>query len=87
VRDLQRFEVWRREGHVIACDVTANAFLPHQVRRMVGALVQVGRGKMTVDAYAGLLDAPTSSAGPAAPARGLYLVRVEYAAPLFGDAG
>ena len=84
VRDLQRFEVCRQDSHVV-CEVTANAFLPHQVRRMAGALVQVGRGKLTPEDYAALLDAPRSTAGPAAPARGLCLMTVEYETPLFPD--
>lgn len=82
VRNLERFLV-RRQGDGVVIDAVANAFLPHQVRRMVGALVEVGRGKMNSDAYARLLEGPPSSAGPAAPARGLTLVRVEYAEDIF----
>jgi len=81
-RDLQRFEVCRQD-EIVICEVTANAFLPHQVRRMAGALVQVGRGRLTPAAYVALLDAPPATAGPAAPARGLYLMAVEYETPLF----
>jgi tRNA pseudouridine38-40 synthase len=77
VRNLQRFEVVRT-GEGVTCVVEANAFLPHQVRRMVGALVEVGKGRMTPEAYWALLDGSTASAGPAAPARGLYLERVFY---------
>lgn len=84
VRDLQRFDVSRR-GDAIRCDVIANAFLRHQVRRLAGALVEVGRGKLTPDEYAGLLEGPPASAGPTAPAHGLYLMRVEYERELFGQ--
>jgi len=86
VRRLECFRV-RREGERVLCDAVANAFLPHQVRRMVGALVEVGLGRMTPERYASLLDTAPSSAGPAAPARGLTLLWVEYARPLFADAG
>jgi len=82
VRELQSFEV-SRDGSSILLDVTANAFLPHQVRRMVGALVEVGRGKLSVEGYAALLQGPPSSAGPAAPSHGLYLMRVSYGGALF----
>jgi tRNA pseudouridine38-40 synthase len=82
VRDLSCFAV-RQDGPRIVIDVAANAFLPHQVRRMVGALVEVGRGTVSPEGYASLLDGAPSSAGPAAPAHGLYLMRVEYAEELF----
>jgi tRNA pseudouridine38-40 synthase len=84
LRDLQQFNV-ARQGSRIICDLVANAFLPHQVRRMVGALLQVGRGRLAVADYAALLGAPPASAGPTAPARGLCLVSVQYRQPLFPD--
>jgi tRNA pseudouridine38-40 synthase len=82
VRELFEFRV-TRSGASIELDVEANAFLPHQVRRMAGALVEVGRGKLDVDGYCALLDGPPASAGPAAPPHGLYLVVVEYEMSLF----
>lgn len=82
VRELNGFEV-TRDGTSILFDVEANAFLPHQVRRMTGALVEVGRGKVTLEAYAALLQGAQASAGPAAPPHGLYLMAVEYEAPVF----
>jgi tRNA pseudouridine38-40 synthase len=77
VRRLDRFEV-TRAGSVVTCVLEANAFLPHQVRRMVGALVEVGKGRLDVAAYEGLLQGPPASAGPAVPPHGLYLQRVFY---------
>ena len=79
VRNVHRVDLWRR-GRLVGFDVEANAFLPHQVRRMTGALVQVGRGRLTAEQIETLLrEAKPSSAGPAAPPQGLYLVRVTYA--------
>jgi tRNA pseudouridine38-40 synthase len=83
VRQLTAFDV-RRDGTMVTFEVVANAFLPHQVRRMVGALTEVGRGKLAPSQYVGLLEGPTAaSAGPTAPPHGLYLVRVEYAVAVF----
>jgi tRNA pseudouridine38-40 synthase len=82
VRELYCFGVTRR-GRQITLDVEANAFLPHQVRRMTGALVEVGRGKLSPAAYAALLDGPAASAGPSAPPHGLYLMRLDYEKPVF----
>jgi tRNA pseudouridine38-40 synthase len=83
VREIYRFGLHLTDTKVVV-DVEANAFLPHQVRRMVGALVEVGRRKRTADEYEGLLDGPPGSAGPAAPAHGLCLMRVDYEPQLFG---
>lgn len=66
-------------------EMEAQAFLPHQVRRTVGPLVEAGSGRMTEDEVAALLnEARPSSAGPAAPACGLYLVSIAYDGLEFG---
>lgn len=52
-----------------------------QVRRMTGALVAVGRGRLTVTQLKEILEARDSLAYPeglAAPAHGLFLTRVDY---------
>lgn len=78
-----RWEPDERPGHwrfVIAAD----RFLHGMVRAIVGTLVEVGRGRRDVCAMAAVLDArDRRSAGPAAPARGLILDRVDYSTPVF----
>lgn len=71
---------WRSEGSRLIFGITANAFLYHMVRNIVGTLVRVGRGELLPEVVAALLEAGESAAaGPPAPACGLCLVRVEYA--------
>ncbi len=78
-RTLNRCEVNGEVGGEIAVEFQARAFLPHQVRRTVGPLVEIGLGRMTEDELVMLRDsAQPSTAGPAAPACGLYLVEVKY---------
>ncbi|MDT5009694.1 MAG: tRNA pseudouridine38-40 synthase [Mycobacterium sp.] len=78
IRDLQRFE-WVRDGDLVTAYVTADAFCWSMVRSLVGAVLSVGDGRRDVDWCAGLLDlTKRSSAFPAAPARGLTLVGVDY---------
>ncbi|XP_041813231.1 tRNA pseudouridine synthase-like 1 [Chelmon rostratus] len=60
---------------------TGRSFLYKQVRRMVGALVAVGQGRLSVHQVKEILEARDTRAYPqgmAAPARGLFLTRVDY---------
>lgn len=66
-------------GPLLTFEVKGTAFLPHQVRRTVGALVEVGRGKLAPESFQRWLDAPVANAaGPAAPPHGLCLIAVTY---------
>lgn len=60
-------------------DVEATAFLYRMVRSLVGTLLQVGKGRMTVDEFAQAMAArDRSQAGPTAPPQGLCLIEVNY---------
>jgi tRNA pseudouridine38-40 synthase len=83
-RTLRRCDVSVRHA-MVTVEMEARSFLPHQVRRTVGPLVEIGLGRMTEDDLVALLkEARPSSAGPAAPACGLYLARIEYDGLDFG---
>jgi tRNA pseudouridine38-40 synthase len=59
--------------------ITADRFLHHMVRFLVGMMVDIGRGKRTVAELAGLLNQTNNqTAAPPAPAQGLFLVSVRY---------
>ena len=61
---------------------TATGFLKQMVRNMMGALVMVGRGRLTPDDIRRILSGGDRSQAPAtAPASGLCLLRVAYTAP------
>jgi len=78
VRTMHRFDV-RRLGRLVSFEAEADAFLPHQVRRTTGALVEVGLGRQTPQSLEALLRAgKPATGGPAAPPQGLCLVRVTY---------
>lgn len=71
------------EGELIDLWITADSFLHHMVRIIVGTLVQVGRGRREpTDLLRLLAPASRADAGFTAPAHGLYLERVHYADPL-----
>jgi len=66
-------------GERLRLEMESPGFLPHQVRRTVGPLVEVGLGRMSEEDLGVLLDAARpASAAPTAPAHGLYLVSVTY---------
>jgi len=67
-----------RDG-LIRFEIEASGFLKQMVRAIVGTLVEVGRGKLSVEEFQGILDAKDrKKAGPTAPARGLFLKEVKY---------
>lgn len=64
-RTVHRLRI-SRQGREVRIDVEADGFLYHMVRRMVGMLLEIGRGRRPAIA-------------PTAPAKGLCLMRVSYA--------
>lgn len=66
---------------VVAVLISADSFLHHMVRNIVGSLVEVGRGHRPAEWMGDLLLArDRRRAGPTAPAKGLILLRVLYPA-------
>lgn len=64
--------------------ISADAFLHHMVRILVGSLVEIGRGRRPPTWLAEVLASrDRTRAGPTAPAHGLYLLSVRYPWPLF----
>jgi tRNA pseudouridine38-40 synthase len=59
--------------------ISANAFLQRMVRSIVGTLVEVGRGKISVEEFvAAFRSADRALSGPSAPPQGLTLTQVVY---------
>jgi tRNA pseudouridine38-40 synthase len=70
---------WRREGDELIYEVRGNGFLHHMVRNLVATFLLVGKGSLTAEGMATILERRNRSlAGATAPASGLYLVGVEY---------
>lgn len=75
-----------KRGDVIRIELCANAFLHHMVRNIVGALIYVGNGKISLDKFAELIQAKNRKlAPPTFMANGLYLTHVDYEQELFAD--
>lgn len=70
---------WRTMGDLCHFEITANAFLQHMVRILVGTFLEVGRGKRAPAEVAEILASrDRRRAGKTAPPQGLCLVRVHY---------
>jgi tRNA pseudouridine38-40 synthase len=68
-----------KQGETVTFEVEGNAFLPHQVRRMVGALIDIGRKKLSTGTIKSLLEGKGEEiVAHAAPPHGLFLVGVKY---------
>lgn len=68
-----------READFLVYEVEARSFLRHMVRNIVGTLVDVGRGALSVEDFAQIFTArDRTRAGLNAPPQGLFLVEVKY---------
>ena len=78
VKTLERLQV-TKQGDCIAIDVTAQSFLHHMVRNLVGVLVPIGQGDQPV-AWAKLVleSKDRAQGGITSPPQGLFFVDVEY---------
>lgn len=67
------------DAEVLIFDFVGNAFLPHQVRRMAGALLDVGRGRIELSEFENLVDGKCGGAvAHSLPPQGLCLMKVTY---------
>ena len=78
VRTVSKASVVKR-GNLLTITVVADGFLYKMVRSMVGGLVKVGEGRMTIEQLRELIEAKKRTASvETAPAHGLFLWRVFY---------
>ena len=70
---------WRKEGGLLIFRITADRFLRNMVRAIVGTLLEVGTGKMTLEGLEQiLLSKNRSQAGYSVPGHALFLENVLY---------
>lgn len=86
IRSMEIFDIARDADGLIIFTVEARAFLHHQVRNMVGTLLEIGRGARPTPWAAEVLAArDRSSGGPTAPAHGLVLDDITYRTEIFAS--
>ncbi|MBI1222052.1 MAG: tRNA pseudouridine(38-40) synthase TruA [Bacteroidetes bacterium] len=70
---------WEKSSDRLIFHVRADRFLRNMVRAMVGTMLDIGSGKLTLSELPELMQAgDRSNAGTSVPAKGLYLTEVNY---------
>ena len=73
-----------REGDLLFFELTAQSFLYHMVRRLVGTALEVARGRISASAFRLSLEGSSSFVAPTAPAGGLIFTGATYPPPYAG---
>ena len=74
---------WDRVGEELVFTIRSNRFLRNMVRSVTGTLLDVGRGKLSLDGFRQIIESKDRcAAGVSMPACGLFLTKVEYPAEL-----
>ena len=78
IKTIDFIEIKRLNNEVVMT-IKARSFLHHQVRNIIGSLVNVGNGKWQIDDFKRAFEAKDRKAGgQTAPAEGLYFMSVQY---------
>ncbi|TRZ41694.1 tRNA pseudouridine(38-40) synthase TruA [Robertkochia solimangrovi] len=75
---------WVKNGDAMIFHISADRFLRNMVRAVVGTLLEVGSGRISIAEFETIINSQDRrKAGASAPAHGLYLTRVEYPRSIF----
>ena len=70
---------WNKHGNKLVFTITADRFLRNMVRAIVGTMINIGTGKISLADFEKIIESKDrSQAGFSVPAHGLYLTKIEY---------
>ncbi len=70
---------WEQVGNDLIFNINANRFLRSMVRKIVGTMVWMGTGRMTIEQFREAIETgDPAKSGMVAPPDGLYLIKVKY---------
>lgn len=79
-----KFAEWEEKNNLLIFTITADRFLRNMVRAIVGTLMDIGRGKNSIEGFRKIIESKNRlNAGYSVPAKGLSLTKVEYPKSLF----
>lgn len=79
---------WSQKGNQLVFTIKADRFLRNMVRAIVGTLVEVGQGKLSIDGFRKIIEAKDrGAAGASVPSEGLFLANIAYPENLFQRMG
>ena len=71
--------VWIQEGNLLIFYISADRFLRNMVRAIVGTLLEVGLGKISIEDFKKIIESrQRSKAGVSVPPQGLFLTKIIY---------
>jgi tRNA pseudouridine38-40 synthase len=75
---------WNDAGDLLTFNITANRFLRGMVRAIVGTILDVGTGKISIEDFTKVINSrDRKKAGANVPPYGLYLINVKYPSTIF----
>jgi tRNA pseudouridine38-40 synthase len=76
--------LWSESGEELVFTITADRFLRNMVRAIVGTLLEIGTGKISIAELRSIIESKNrSNAGDSVPASGLILYHIDYPEQLF----
>jgi len=75
---------WYLENNIVVFEITADRFLRNMVRSIVGTMLDVNSGKISLTDFSKIIESKNrSNAGKSAPAEGLFLTAINYTNSIF----
>lgn len=75
---------WKRKKEILCFTIESNRFLRSMVRSIIGTLINVGRGKITIDNFTKILELKKNNFPKLiAPPNGLFLSKINYPKKIF----
>lgn len=75
---------WEKQDDMLVFTITANRFLRNMVRSIVGTLIEVGLGKISIDEFSKIIESKNrNNAGVSVAAKALFLFDIKYEKELF----